>query len=53
MPAEHFNLDNDTETKTVNGIDFIQIDDAIEQYSFVNNRICYDSHWYSDFLIKL
>lgn len=53
LPASHFNLDNDTETKTVNGIEFIQIDDAVEQYSFTNNRIRYDSHWYSDFLIKL
>mgnify|MGYP000948106729 FL=1 len=53
LPAEDFNLDDDTETKTVNGIEFIQIDDAVEQYSFTNNRIRYDSHWYSDFLIKL
>ena len=53
LPAAHFNLDNDTETKIVNGIKFIQIDDAVEQYSFTNNRIRYDSHWYSDFLIKL
>ena len=53
LPASHFNLDNDTETKTVNGIEFIQIDDAVEQYSFTNNRIRYDSNWYSDFLIKL
>lgn len=53
LPASHFNLDNDTETKTVNGIEFIQIDDAVEQYSFTNNRIRYDSEWYNDFLIKL
>ena len=53
LPSAHFNLDNDTETKTVNGIEFSQIDDAVEQYSFTNNRIRYDSHWYSDFLIKL
>lgn len=53
LPAEHFNLEPDTETKTVNGIKFIQIDDAIENYSFTNNRVKYDSHWYSDFLIKL
>lgn len=53
LPASHFNLDNDTKTKTVNGIEFIQIDDAVEQYSFTNNRIRYDSKWYNDFLIKL
>lgn len=53
LPAAHFNLDDDTETKTVNDIEFIQIDDAVEQYSFTNNRVRYDSHWYSDFLIKL
>ena len=53
LPASHFNLDNDTKTKTVNGIEFIQIDDAVEQYSFTNNRIRYNSEWYNDFLIKL
>lgn len=53
LPAAHFNLDDDTETKTVNNIEFIQIDDAVEQYSFTSNRVRYDSHWYSDFLIKL
>lgn len=53
LPAAHFNLDDDIETKTVNGIEFVQIDDAIEQYSFTNNRVRYDSFWYSDFLIKL
>lgn len=53
LPAAHFNLDDDTETKTVKGIEFIQIDDAVEQYSFTSNRVRYDSHWYSDFLIKL
>ena len=53
LPATHFNLDDDTETKTVNNIEFIQIDDAVEQYSFTSNRVRYDSHWYSDFLIKL
>ena len=53
LPAAHFNLDDDTETKTVNDIEFIQIDDAVEQYSFTSNRVRYDSHWYSDFLIKL
>ena len=53
LPAAHFSLEPDTETKTVNGIEFIQIDDAIEQYSFTTNRVRYDSFWYSDFLIKL
>ena len=53
LPAAHFNLDNNTKTKIVNGIEFIDIDDAIEDYSFTNNRVRYDSHWYSDFLIKL
>lgn len=53
LPAAHFNLDNNTKTKIVNGIEFVEIDDAIENYSFTNNRVRYDSHWYSDFLIKL
>ena len=53
LPAAHFNLETDIKTKEVNGIKFIQIDDAIENYSFTNNRVKYDSHWYSDFLIKL
>lgn len=53
LPAAHFQLDNDTKTKIVKGIEFIEIDDAIEKYSFTNNRVHYDSHWYSDFLIKL
>ena len=53
LPAAHFNLDNDTKTKIVNGIEFVEIDDTIENYSFTNNRVRYDSHWYSDFLIKL
>lgn len=53
LPAAHFNLDDDIETKTINGIEFVQIDDAIEQYSFTNNRVRYDSYWFSDFLIKL
>ena len=53
LPAAHFNLDKNTKTKIVNGIEFVEIDDAIENYSFTNNRVRYDSHWYSDFLIKL
>lgn len=53
LPAAHFNSDDDIETKTINSIEFVQIDDAIEQYSFTNNRVRYDSYWYSDFLIKL
>lgn len=53
LPAAHFNLETDIKTKEVNGIKFIQIDDAIENYSFTNNKVKYDSHWYSDFLIKL
>ena len=53
LPASHFNLDKNTKTKIVNGIEFVEIDDAIENYSFTNNRVRYDSHWYSDFLIKL
>lgn len=53
LPAAHFNLETDIKTKEVNGIKFIQINDAIENYSFTNNRVKYDSHWYSDFLIKL
>lgn len=53
LPAAHFNLEPDVKTKKVNGIEFVQIDDAIENYSFTNNKVKYDSHWYSDFLIKL
>lgn len=53
LPAAHFNLDDDTETKTVKGIEFIQIDDAVEQYSFTSNRVYYDSDWWDNFLIKL
>ena len=53
LPAAHFNLDNNTKTKIVNGIEFVEIDDVIENYSFTNNRVKYDSHWYNDFLIKL
>lgn len=53
LPASHFNLDNNTKTKIVNGIEFVEIDDAIENYSFTSNRVHYDSQWYSDFLIKL
>ena len=53
LPAAHFNLDKNTKTKIVNGIEFVEIDDAIENYLFTNNRVRYDSHWYSDFLIKL
>lgn len=53
LPAAHFNLDDDTETKTVNDIEFIQIDDAVEQYSFTSNRVYYDSDWWDNFLIKL
>ena len=53
LPAAHFNLEPNVETKEVNGIKFVQIDDAIENYSFTNNKVKYDSYWYSDFLIKL
>lgn len=53
LPASHFNLDKNTKTKIVNGIEFVEIDDAIGNYLFTNNRVRYDSHWYSDFLIKL
>lgn len=53
LPAAHFNLEPNVETKEVNGIKFVQIDNAIENYSFTNNKVKYDSYWYSDFLIKL
>ena len=53
LPSAHFDLDDNTKTKIVNGIEFVEIDDSIENYSFTNNRVRYDSHWYSDFLIKL
>lgn len=53
LPAEDFNLDDDTETKIVNGTEFVEIDDAIENYSFESNRVRYDSNWYDTFLIKL
>lgn len=53
LPAAHFNLEPDVETKKVNGIEFVQIDDDIQNYSFTQNLIKYDSNWYNDFLIKL
>lgn len=53
LPATHFNLEPGVETKRVNGIEFVQIDDAIQNYSFTNNLVKYDSNWYDDFLIKL
>ena len=55
LPADYFSLDDGIKTKIINGIEFIQIDDAdaVDQYSFTNNRIRYNSDWYDNFLIKL
>lgn len=53
LPAAQFNLEPGVETKKVNGIEFVQIDDAIQNYSFTHNLVKYDSNWYDDFLIKL
>lgn len=53
IPSEHFNLDNNTKTKIVNGNKFVKIDDSIENYVFKHDMVRYDSRWYSDFLIKL
>ena len=53
LPAAQFNLETGVETKRVNGIEFVQIDDAIQNYSFTHNLVKYDSNWYEDFLIKL
>ena len=44
LPAAHFNLEPNVENKEVNGIKFVQIDDAIENYSFTNNKVKYDSY---------
>lgn len=54
LPAEYFDLDDDSsEIKTFNNKKYIEINDAIERYSFETNRIYYDSNWWDDFLIKL
>ena len=53
LPAEYFELEDPSEIKTFNDKQYVEINDAIENYSFTNNRVRYDSHWYSDFLIKL
>ena len=56
LPAEHFEIENPSDIKTVNDKQYIkvsQIKEALERYSFQTNRVYYDSDWWDNFLIKL
>ena len=56
LPAEHFEIENPSDIKTVNNKQYIkvsQINEALERYSFQTNRVYYDSDWWDNFLIKL
>lgn len=56
LPAEHFEIENPSDIKTVNSKQYIkvsQINEALERYSFQTNRVYYDSDWWDNFLIKL
>lgn len=56
LPAEHFEIENPSDIKTVNDKQYIkvsQINEALQRYSFQTNRIYYDSDWWDNFLIKL
>lgn len=56
LPAEHFEIENPSDIKTVNDKQYIkvsQINEALERYSFQTNRVYYDSDWWNNFLIKL
>lgn len=56
LPAEHFEIENPSNIKTVNDKQYIkvsQINEALERYSFQTNRVYYDSDWWDNFLIKL
>ena len=56
LPAEHFEIENPSNIKTVNNKQYIkvsQINEALERYSFQTNRVYYDSDWWDNFLIKL
>lgn len=53
LPAEYFELEDPSEIKTFNNKQYVEINDAIERYSFETNRVYYDSNWWDDFLIKL
>ena len=53
LPAEHFQIDEDSTVITVNGQDYVRINDTPDKYSFATNRVYYDSEWYDDFLLKL
>lgn len=56
LPAEHFEIENPSDIKTVNDKQYIkvsQINEALKRYSFQTNRVYYDSDWWDNFLIKL
>ena len=56
LPAEHFEIENPSDIKTVNDKQYIkvsQINEALQRYSFQTNRVYYDSDWWDNFLIKL
>jgi hypothetical protein len=48
LPAEHFEIENPSDIKTVNDKQYIkvsQINEALKRYSFQTNRVYYDSDW--------
>ena len=56
LPAEHFEIDETSQTKTVDGKLYLNITwfkGGLEQYSFKSNRIKFDSDWWDDFIIEL
>lgn len=56
LPAEHFEIENPSDIKTVNDKKYIKVsqtNEALERYSFQTNRVYYDSEWWDNFLIKL
>ena len=56
LPAEHFEIENPSDIKTVNDKKYIKVsqtNEALERYSFQTNRVYYDSDWWDNFLIKL
>ena len=56
LPAEHFEIDETSQTKIVNGKQYLNITwfkEGLEQYSFKSNRIKFDSDWWDDFIIEL
>lgn len=56
LPAEHFEIHENSDTKIVNGKQYLNITwfkGGLEQYSFKSNRIKFDSDWWDDFIIEL